>query len=124
MARGALRDRPGDRDGFYYDFELPGGAHFSDDDLARIDGEMRAIIAEDQPFTRTEYSIEEGLALFADQPFKFEIIERRRDGADRRGRRRSGRHVGASRRTRTRRPSPTCAAVRTCPRRRGWVTSS
>ena len=35
---------------------------------------MRAIIAEDQPFTRREYSIDEGLALFEDQPFKVEII--------------------------------------------------
>ena len=35
---------------------------------------MRAIIAEDQPFTRHEYSVAEGLALFADQPFKREII--------------------------------------------------
>ena len=28
-------------DGFYYDFELPGGAHFSDDDLVRIESTMR-----------------------------------------------------------------------------------
>ena len=66
---------PAIRDGFYYDFELPGGAHFSDDDLARIETEMRAIIKEDQPFVRAEYSIEEGLAIFQDQPFKVEIIE-------------------------------------------------
>jgi threonyl-tRNA synthetase len=62
-------------DGFYYDFELPGGAHFSDDDLARIEATMRAIIAEDQPFDREEHTVAEGLALFADQPFKTEIIE-------------------------------------------------
>jgi threonyl-tRNA synthetase len=66
---------PAIRDGFYYDFELPSGAHFSDDDLARVDKEMRAIIAEDQPFTREEFSIGDGLALFRDQPFKVEIIE-------------------------------------------------
>ena len=65
---------PAIADGFYYDFELPGGDRFSDDDLVRIDAEMRAIIAEDQPFTRHEYSIEEGLDLFKDQPFKVEII--------------------------------------------------
>ncbi len=29
---------PAIADGFYYDFELPGGATFSDDDLERIDG--------------------------------------------------------------------------------------
>ncbi|MBV8462553.1 MAG: TGS domain-containing protein, partial [Acidimicrobiales bacterium] len=62
-------------DGFYYDFELPGGAHFSDDDLERITTTMREIIAEDQPFLRHEHTIAEGLELFADQPFKREIIE-------------------------------------------------
>jgi threonyl-tRNA synthetase len=62
-------------DGFYYDFELPGGAHFSDDDLERIAAMMREIMAEDQPFIRHEHSIAEGLALFEGQPFKREIIE-------------------------------------------------
>ena len=61
-------------DGFYYDFDLPGGVHFSDDDLERIDEEMRAIVKEDQPFIRSEYSVVDGLALFADQPYKVEII--------------------------------------------------
>ncbi len=69
-------------DGFYYDFELPGGAHFSDDDLERVTAEMRAIIAEDQPFVRDELSIGEGLALFSDQPFKREIIEAVAAGGD------------------------------------------
>jgi threonyl-tRNA synthetase len=62
-------------DGFYYDFELPGGAHFSDDDLERIEARMREIVGEDQPFVRQELSKDEGLALFADQPYKVEIIE-------------------------------------------------
>lgn len=61
--------------GFYYDFSLPGGATFSEEDLTRIEDEMRAIVAEDQPYSREEYSVPEGLALFADQPFKREIIE-------------------------------------------------
>ena len=66
---------PAIADGFYYDFELPHGATFSDDDLGRIEDTMRAVIAADQPFVREEHSVEEGLALFADQPFKREIIE-------------------------------------------------
>ncbi|MGD0379904.1 MAG: threonine--tRNA ligase [Acidimicrobiales bacterium] len=66
---------PSITDGFYYDFELPGGATFSDDDLGRIEEKMRALMAADQPFVREEHSVEEGLALFADQPFKREIIE-------------------------------------------------
>ncbi|MBV8160273.1 MAG: threonine--tRNA ligase [Acidimicrobiia bacterium] len=62
-------------DGFYYDFELPGGAHFSDEDLERIEARMREIVAQSQPFEREELSKEEGLRLFADQPYKVEIIE-------------------------------------------------
>jgi len=69
-------------DGFYYDFALPGGAHFADADLERIDAEMRRIVAEDQPFSREEHTIDEGLALFSDQPYKREIIEAVRAGAD------------------------------------------
>ncbi len=62
-------------DGFYYDFDLPGGARFSDDDLGRIEARMREIVGENQPFVREELSRDEGLARFADQPFKVEIIE-------------------------------------------------
>ena len=63
-------------DGFYYDFELPDGAHFTDDDLARIDARMREVIADDQPFVREEVARDEGLERFADQPYKREIIDR------------------------------------------------
>jgi threonyl-tRNA synthetase len=65
---------PAIRDGFYYDFSLPKGARFSDDDLPRIEDEMRKIVGENQPFIRSEYSIEDGRELFKDQPFKIEII--------------------------------------------------
>ena len=68
-------------DGFYYDFDLPGGAHFSDEDLARIEERMRAIVAEDQPFERSELTLAEGLELFADQPYKVEIIDGVASGA-------------------------------------------
>jgi threonyl-tRNA synthetase len=66
---------PSIEDGFYYDFDLPGGARFTDDDLDRIDERMREIVTEKQPFAREEHSREEGLDLFADQPYKREIIE-------------------------------------------------
>jgi threonyl-tRNA synthetase len=74
---------PAIADGFYYDFELPGGQHFSDSDLERIEARMREIIAEDQPFVREEHTVHEGLELFADQPFKVEIIRGVSDAADR-----------------------------------------
>ena len=61
--------------GFYYDFDLPGGAVFKDEDLEAIEARMRNIVGEDQPFVREELSRDEGLALFADQPYKAELIE-------------------------------------------------
>jgi threonyl-tRNA synthetase len=67
---------PAIADGFYYDFELPGGAHFTEEDLERIEARMREIVAADQPFQRDEVSRAAGLALFDDQPYKVEIIER------------------------------------------------
>src|SRR4051794_12410877 len=65
---------PAIADGFYYDFELPNGQHFTDDDLERIEARMRELVKEDQAFVRAEYDAEAGRALFADQPFKLEII--------------------------------------------------
>jgi threonyl-tRNA synthetase len=67
---------PAIADGFYYDFELPDGRHFTDDDLGRIEARMREIVAADEPFVREEVDRDEGLRLFADQPYKVEIIER------------------------------------------------
>jgi threonyl-tRNA synthetase len=66
---------PAIQDGFYYDFELPGGAHFVEDDLARIEERMREIVKADQPFVREVHTIDEGLELFKDQPYKCEIIQ-------------------------------------------------
>jgi threonyl-tRNA synthetase len=71
---------PAIADGFYYDFELPGGAHFTDDDLARVEERMREIVAANQPFQRDELSFDQALEVFADQPYKREIIERVREG--------------------------------------------
>ncbi|MGC6477016.1 MAG: threonine--tRNA ligase [Ilumatobacteraceae bacterium] len=62
--------------GFYYDFDLPDGKTFSDDDLSDIQKEMERIVREDQPFIRSEMSPDEALELFADQPYKCEIIQR------------------------------------------------
>ena len=41
-----------------------------------IEAEMREIVKADQPFVRSEMSPAEALELFADQPYKCEIIER------------------------------------------------
>jgi threonyl-tRNA synthetase len=73
---------PAIENGFYYDFDLPDGKTFSDEDLVAIDAEMRSIIAADQPFIRSEMSPTEAKELFADQPYKVEIIERVTGNAD------------------------------------------
>jgi threonyl-tRNA synthetase len=72
---------PAIENGFYYDFELPGDRTFSDDDLEAIEAEMRKIIAENQPFERIEMSMDEGAELFADQPYKIDLINRFREQA-------------------------------------------
>ncbi len=62
--------------GFYYDFALPDGATFTDDDLERIEKKMTEIVRSNQPFIRTEASVEEALELMKDHQFKRDIIER------------------------------------------------
>jgi threonyl-tRNA synthetase len=62
-------------DGFYYDFELPGGEHFKEDDLPRIEARMREIMKEEQPFIRDEIAAERARDLFKDHKYKLEIID-------------------------------------------------
>ena len=64
------------KDGFYYDFELPDGATFTEDDLQNIEKRMREIIKEDQIFERYEIPSEEALEIFENHRFKKEIIEK------------------------------------------------
>ncbi len=65
---------PAITDGFYYDFDLGEGETISDDDLERIEAKMREIISADQTFERDELDRQAGLELFADHPYKREII--------------------------------------------------
>ena len=61
---------PAIENGFYYDFELPDGGTFDDEDLERIEAKMREIIAADQPFERFELPLDEARQLMADHPYK------------------------------------------------------
>ena len=67
---------PAIENGFYYDFDLPGGKTFTSDDLEVIEKQMKEIVKQNQPFTRSEHSMVEAKELFAEQPYKVEIIER------------------------------------------------
>ncbi len=63
-------------DGFYYDFEFPDGESPSEADLERIEEAMRAHIAADEPFERSELPADEAIERFEaeDQPYKVELI--------------------------------------------------
>jgi threonyl-tRNA synthetase len=63
---------PPTEEGFYYDFarETP----FTPDDLIALEAEMAKGVAANDAFERREVSREEALALFADNPFKLELI--------------------------------------------------
>ncbi|MFM7890613.1 MAG: TGS domain-containing protein, partial [Actinomycetota bacterium] len=72
---------PAIEDGFYYDFDLAGGRTFTDEDLVAISERMKQIVDADQPFVRADLSPKEALHVFADQPYKCEIIQRVTSGA-------------------------------------------
>ena len=65
-------------DGFYYDFQF--ASPIQPDDLPAIEKEMRRIIAGNAAFKRVEVSKAEALKMFADEPFKVELIEGLEDG--------------------------------------------
>jgi threonyl-tRNA synthetase len=60
-------------DGFYYDFDLP--RPLTPEDLVTIEARIREIINGNHPFVRRELSAAEAKQLFADQPYKLELIE-------------------------------------------------
>ncbi len=61
-------------DGFYYDFGAT-EPRITEDDFARIEERMAAIVREDQPFACRRVSIPEARELMADQPYKLEILD-------------------------------------------------
>ncbi|MCS6843602.1 MAG: threonine--tRNA ligase [Caldilineales bacterium] len=66
--------------GFYYDFDLGKGEDgkprtFTPEDLEAIEKRMRRIIAGRHPFVYRQVTADEARRLFADQPYKLELIE-------------------------------------------------
>jgi len=64
---------PPTEDGFYYDFDVP--RPFTPEDLARLEEVMRQRVQANLPFLREYISREEARRLFADQPYKLELID-------------------------------------------------
>ena len=59
--------------GFYYDFDLP--RNLTPEDLELIEKRMRQIVQGKHEFKKTVLSAEEAKKIFADQPYKLELIE-------------------------------------------------
>ncbi len=59
--------------GFYYDFDLP--QPITQEDLEKIEKRMRQIIAGGHPFIRKAISADEARNIFANQPYKLELID-------------------------------------------------
>jgi threonyl-tRNA synthetase len=62
--------------GFYYDFEFPAGAKIAQDDLAKVEAEMNAIVQADLPFKREDVVPDESRSRLGalNQRFKQELI--------------------------------------------------
>ena len=65
--------------GFYYDIDL-GDAVIKDEDLAKIEKEMKKIAKDGKRITREEITKEEALAMFGDDPYKVDLIQDLEDG--------------------------------------------
>jgi threonyl-tRNA synthetase len=69
---------PAIENGFYYDFGLP--RPLTPEDLPAIENKMKEIIQQSWTFVRENVSREEAKKIFADQPYKLELIEELKEG--------------------------------------------
>lgn len=70
---GKITIGPPVENGFYYDFDLP--RSLTPEDLEAIEKRMRQIVQGKHEFKKTVISAEEAKRIFADQPYKLELIE-------------------------------------------------
>jgi threonyl-tRNA synthetase len=64
---------PAIENGFYYDFDLP--RSLTAEDLPIIEKKMSEIVAADLPFARDEVTKTEARRIFANQPYKLELLD-------------------------------------------------
>ena len=82
MAEAVLKLFPGTKiaigpaidNGFYYDFDFPTDTKFTENDFPAVEKEMRKILSGNHEFIRKEVSRDEALKIFADEPYKVELI--------------------------------------------------
>jgi threonyl-tRNA synthetase len=65
------------KDGFYYDVEVP-GHQLSEDDFAAIEGAMKQIVKENQPFQMVPWARDRLIGAYttSDQVYKLDLLER------------------------------------------------
>ena len=68
-------------EGFYYDIDL-GDYTIKDEDLAKIEKEMKKIAKDGKRIVRVEISREEALEQFKDDPYKVDLISRMEEGTN------------------------------------------
>lgn len=66
-------------EGFYYDMDL-GDVVIKDEDIAKIEKEMKKICKDGKRIVREEISKEEALEMFKDDPYKLDLIDGLEDG--------------------------------------------
>lgn len=66
-------------EGFYYDIDL-GDQVITDDDLPKIEKEMKKICKDGKRIIREDISKEEALDMFKDDPYKLDLIQGLEDG--------------------------------------------
>src|SRR5580698_7167333 len=69
---------PAIEDGFFYNFRLPDGRHFVDDDLARVEARLGELASRKIPFVQEEMPRAQAVEMFTamHQDFKVDIINR------------------------------------------------
>jgi threonyl-tRNA synthetase len=77
---GKLAFGPPIENGFYYDFDLP--RPLTPEDLAEISERMKGIIQGKHSFEHRDVSVAEAKAMFADQPYKIDQIEKLASGEE------------------------------------------
>ena len=70
---------PAIEDGFYYDTDNQAG-QISNEDLPRIEEEMKKIVKENFPSVREEVTKDEAREIFKNDPYKLELIEEHSEG--------------------------------------------
>jgi threonyl-tRNA synthetase len=64
---------PSIKDGFYYDVEMPAGVVLSEEDLPKIENEMKRLAKESIPITRKEYSCKDAISFFENRNDRYKV---------------------------------------------------